>query len=586
VKQLFNVRELLKFVKENYQNPHALGSHTDKGWLFYSTEEFIDQVKDIALGLYKQGIRRDDKVAIFATPSARWTIVDFAVMSIGAVTVPIFDNISHENFLHIVNETGLKTLFIGNEERWNLHTEHLKGYFQRIILLDEEKKNADFLSYEELMNQGKELDQEKPTLFNELIDQVNSEDLATIIYTSGSTGIPKGAMHTHRSLISLIHTDLFQWDWHNDSYLSVLPLAHVYARTLNIILVAWGVSIYYFNNLKEISFACRDIHPTIMVVVPRLLEKVYGKMASKIEHAPFLARTIGRWAFKLANKDYKRKKGFLHKIADHLVYSHLRDAMGGNLRIIISGGAALDPHLYNFLLNIGLPVFEGWGLTEACPVTVNRPGKLKIGTIGLPVGDYIVKASPMSELLIHGSGVMIGYYKNPKATAEALDKDGWLHTGDRGFVDEEGFVTIRGRLKELLKTSTGEAIAPIPIEQELVRSPYIEMAMLVADNKKFVSALLIPDFEGIRLLKAKNNLTGIPDEEFLDHPLLKKEISNHIDQVNKHLSHWEQVREYRFIPHALTIDNGEITPSMKIIREALLHRYKDLIDSIYREEEL
>lgn len=580
---VFTAGEALKHINTTFTNPKALSDYYGDSWHSTSTQDFVAEVRHVALALTKYGVKKGDMVGIMAVPSSRWTIVDFAIMSIGAVTVPLFATIADENFLYEVQLTNLKIVFISGEEPRARLLKN-RDLFTVAINLDQEPLEST-IPYETIVKDGQNLHKENPGLYDTLTEAVQTDDLATIIFSSGSTGTPKGVEHTHRGLFSLIDCDIFSWDSKNDRYLSVLPLAHVFARTLNIITVTWGISVYYFNDLKNVGKACQEVHPTILVVVPRLLEKVYNKMVDKVQHAGFLKNAIGTWAFGLAHlEDDSVWKRLFHPLAEKLVYSHLREALGGSLRMVVSGGAALDPHLNHFYVDIGVPIFEGWGLTEACPFCVNRIGKTKIGTIGKPIGPLEIKIDTNGEILARGAIVMRGYYKNPQATAEAIDKDGWLHTGDKGSMDEDGYVTIVGRLKEILKSSTGEMIAPVPIEHALCKAPFIDMAIVIADQRKFASCLLVPDFEVLKTLMKTHGTPGMTTEEFLNSDYIQGETKKWIDQINEHLNHWEQIQEFRYIPHPLTVEHGELTPSMKIVREVIAKNYKKLIDSIYPGE--
>lgn len=585
MRKLNTLSEFLEIIAESYDNPKALNSTgADGAWHSYSTAETLLEIKHCAHALAKLGVHRGDRVGIIALPSARWTIADLAIMAIGAVSVPLFANISEENFHFIIHQTQIKATFISGEASWARYRAN-QTLFPIAISLDDGPIPAKAIAYQMAIDMGREYEQASPQYYSETLAKNKPTDLATIIYTSGSTGIPKGAEHTQGSLLSLIHNDLYNWDWKSDRYLSVLPLAHVYARVLNLILVGWGVSVYYYNDLKNLGAACREVKPTIMVVVPRLLEKVYAKMIANLQHSPHLKRAIGQWAFDLANQEEESLwKTLFHPLADTLVYSHLREALGGDLRVVLSGGAALNPHLYHFFLDIGIPVFEGWGLTESCPITVNRIGHVKVGSIGQVIDALEIRVSPIGELLVRGDNVMRGYYKNPEATARALDSEGWLHTGDKGTIDADGYVTLIGRLKELFKTSTGKLIIPVPIEQALSSAPLIETSLLIADKRKFVSCLLVPNLEVLHGLKKSKGEEQQSDEQFLESPFIKDEVQKLIDRVNVHLNHWEQIRAYRFIPHELTIDRGELTPSMKIVRNVVEDKYRDLIDTIYAEE--
>lgn len=585
MKQIFTAGELIRHIERSFNNPHALVTFEGDRWHSTSTEQMIKEIKLAAYGLLMLGVKKGDRVGIIALPCSRWTIADLAIMAIGAISVPLFANISEENFLFEIKQSELKVAFVSGPDQWR-RCEEYSNLFTHLIGLEDKKPDYKLaLSFSELLKKGEQRKKQFPEELNKLIDHLNPEDIATIIYTSGSTGVPKGAVHTHHSLCSLLHTEMFNWDWKNDKYLSFLPIAHVFARVLNFIMVTWGVSIYYFNDIKNISTACKEVRPSLMIVVPRLLEKMYAKMQQRIQTATGLKKWIGNWAFNLANQENPTAfQRLLYPIADHLVFKKLRDAIGDNFRVIISGGAALNPSLNRFFLNVGIPVYEGWGLTEACPVTVSRKGHQKIGSVGLAIPGMQVKVSPEKELLVKGEMVMKEYYLNPEATKLSFTSDGWLKTGDSGEKDKNGFVSIVGRQKELFKTSTGEVIAPNPIEQVICKIPYIDLAMVIADNRKFASALLVADHDALVAWKKKINLTHLDDEEFLNNPSVQSQVENDLMKVNEHLNSWEKIRRFRFIPHNLSIETGELTPSMKIRREVIEEKYKDLVDSMYKEE--
>jgi len=424
----------------------------------------------------------------------------------------------------------------------------------------------------------------KPELFDSLLGRVKPHDLASIVYTSGSTGIPKGVILTNHNLVALAHLNPFKWDTEKDLYLNILPLAHIFGRALNIALFTWGIPIYYIRDVQTVGQACKDLHPTILVLVPRLLEKIYAKMAAKAEASGFLKSAIASWAFTLANDENDKSfyKQLLHPVADALVYSSLREAIGGKARVIISGGAALNPHLYHFYKDIGLPLYEGWGMTEASTIGINIPEKVKIGTVGPCLEGVQVRIDDSGEILVKGPIVTQGYYKNKEETEKAIDEDGWLHTGDKGKIDEDGYVTIIGRIKELYKLSTGKFIAPVPIEQEICKVPLIDMAMVIADKKPYPSALLFPDFEIVEALKRASGEIEMSNEQFLKSNFIKEKISDMLEKVNKQLSSWEQIHKWEFIPSHPTIEGGELTPTMKIRREVILEKYKDAIEKLYQ----
>lgn len=570
--QLFTIGELLQYIENNHDNPKALSTYSEGNWKSLTTREFMDQVKWTALGLLSLGVKRGEKIGLISIPCARWTIADYAIMAIGAVSVPIFANISNDHFIYEVNQPQITKIFVCGEEQWRLVKAH-ENLFAVMISLDEGSPD-----FEALLAKGKEFDLSHPGQYPELLKSLKSSELATIIYTSGSTGVPKGAMHTQRSLVSLLNIENFDWDSKKDSFLSFLPLAHVFARILNFIMTSWGISVYYYNDVKTLGVACKQVHPTILIVVPRLLEKMYAKMWAKVQEGSFIKRMIGTFAFQLAHLE--KPSSFLKSIMDKLVYKHLREVLGGNLRVVFCGGAALNPRLYHFFLEAGFPIYEGWGLTEACPATVNQIGKVKVGTVGLPLPGMFVRVGKEGELLVSGAMLMEGYF----GEGSVVDQDGWLHTGDKGSIDQEGFVTIIGRIKELFKTSTGEMVAPIPIEQALSKASFVEIPMVIADNRKFVSCLLFPNFDALQRMKKKTGMSHMTDEAFLQSDIIKEEMSKLITTVNGSLNEWERIRDYRIVPYTLSVETGELTPSMKVKREIVEHKFNEQIESMYTKD--
>lgn len=578
--QLYTCSDILSCLEAAPSHLKAFNTQYENGWRSMSTEEFIRSVKYASLGLQEIGLRRGDRVGILANPSTEWTLVDLAIMISGGVAVPLFANISDDNFVYEAKEAEIHVLFVEGADQWAMFDRHPELFKTAIAIGDAHAGQT--MTLDELLEKGKLADQRDPTLFKKMRESINPEDLGAIIYTSGSTGTPKGVELTHRNLTAVVNFDQFYWDPKNDSYLSILPLAHVFGHFINLWVLAWGARVYYTNDYKNLGATCRDIRPTSIVVVPRLLEKIYAKIEDQINSSTGLKHLIGKWAFSLAKCE---KPSFfqrlLQPVADHLVFGKFREALGGNIRIVICGGAPLNPQLQCFFDNIGIPIYEGWGLTEACPVTVNRPNAHKRGTVGLPPKDQEMKITPEGEVLVRGTLVMRGYHKHPELTANALDKDGWLHTGDRGSIDEEGYLTILGRMKELYKTSTGEYVAPVPIEQALGRSPLVDMSMVVAEGRKFTSCLIFPNPDYLKRLKVQNKAENQSDEEFLKSSFIKNRMDKLIQEINKHLNHWEEIHAYRFILEPLSIQKGELTPSMKIRREVVAKKYSQLIDEMY-----
>lgn len=579
--------DIYRHIERNYSNPKTLNYLVNGQWQHVSTASFVKKVKQMVFALKSLGLKEGEMVGILAPPSAHWTIVDFAIILARGVSVPLFANVSDENFTFEVNQTNMKYLFVSGEESLEMYLKH-KDLFNTVIHLEkEDTKIKGVLTVDEMLALGDSMMEQDPGLFDRLLNDNKADDLATIIYTSGSTGTPKGVELTSENAIALAFSEIFHWEREKDRYLSIIPLAHVFGRSLNFFMLTHGVSIYYCNQIKKLGAVCREIHPTIVVVVPRILEKIYATMLANVQQAGIMKRALGHWAFDLANQDEDNLyKNLLHPIADKIVYSALRNALGGALRVVISGSAPLDPHLCHFFIDIGVPIYEGYGLTEASTVTVNRPGELKIGTVGPRIENMEIKIAENEEILVKGPIVMRGYYKMPEATAATIDKEGWLHTGDRGVIDQDGYLTIKGRIKDLYKTSTGEYIAPVPIEQAICKAPFVDMAMVIGEGRKFASCLLFPNFEVVESLKNAQKLHHLTNEEFLRSEFVRQEMDNLIKNINKHVNHWEQIHAYRFVQHPPSIETGELTPSMKIRREVVAKKYKNLIDAMYTEEAL
>ncbi len=510
---LKTIADILHRFSQWPSNPKAFAYYKDDKWHYLSSKDFIDYVQCAALGLRAIGLRKGDCVGIFAKSSFYWLIADFAIAIAGGITVPFFSNLSREHFVYEVGTAKPRFIFVGDDDCYEMVGPHAHLIDGVIKLEGDAEFQAEFDLWT-IIRKGREIRDSAPHLYDELENGIDPDDVATIIFTSGSTGKPKGVELTHKNLVSIIHYEEFEWE-RSDRFLSILPIPHIFSKQINYIMVAWGLESYYLNDLKKVGDICKEIHPTFMIVVPRLMEKIYSKMLTKIENAGLMKRAFGLWAFDLANREGGLYKWLMHPIADRLVYSHLRDALGGRLRFVISGGAALNPQLHRFFLDIGVNIVQGWGLTEASTIAVNRWGRQKIGTCGPPMPGIQFKISPEGEVLVKGPTVMKGYYRNPEATKQAVDEDGWLHTGDLGSLDEDGYLIIDGRINESFKTAQGEFVIPLPIEQHICQAPLIDMAMVIGENQPYASALLFPDKKVLYNLKQLHNKENLSDEEFL-----------------------------------------------------------------------
>jgi long-chain acyl-CoA synthetase len=504
--------------------------------------------------------------------------------------VPIFPDISKTNLLFEIDNADVKFVFCDSLENLKILQNSSKSSgvsFKKIIIYGFEFEGENIIHFDDLLKNGQALYQQKPELFAELSEGIKEDDLATIIYTSGSTGVPKGVEITHKNLVSQITAcgQCFDLDSKSDVALSFLPLAHIFERMVMGLYISKGISIYFADDVKNVSKLLKEVKPTLITVVPRLLEKVFAKMKNGVDEASFLKKLIGRAAFYCAGKNTLRKGIvgiFLYNLFNRLVYTKLRNALGGNLNMMICGGAPLAPDLEKFFCGIGINLFIGYGTTESSPViTVNYPNYQRIGTVGKALPDVQVKIDSSGELFAKGNNIMRGYHKNPEKTNETIIS-GWLKTGDLAKIDEDGFITIIGRKKEMFKTATGKYVSPVPIEQKLLSNwQLLSAACVVAEGRKFVSCLLFPDFEVLPLYKKKVNLENLSDEEFFNSDFIKQRTNKLITLVNNNLNHWEQIQKYQLITQPISIQTGELTPSMKLKRGFVEEKYKQAIEDFY-----
>lgn len=578
---------LLRQVNQRYPGSVGMNYRQEEEWVPLTFREIYETVRNLALALRDLGLE-GSPVGIVAPPSPFWVIADLAVLSSGNHTVPIFKRISPASMSFETEDSGIEYIFVGMESELEMVRNHGKG-IEKIIPLQIEASGEDILDYQDLLRRGAEKAEEDPDLFGHMLDAVDPEELATIIYTSGSTGQPKGVELTHRNIVTQIHAagDRFPLDPETDMALSSLPLAHIFERMVMYYYLSTGSPVYFVDDLEKIGDLIRDVRPTIMTVVPRLLEKVYDKMREGASEKSGLRGRLARGGFeRAASKPVdEESSGFKDWLYRKMVFPQFLDALGGRFRLIISGAAPLPVEVGQFFLNVGFPIFEGYGLTEASPViAANYPGHNRLGTVGPLYPGVEVKIAEDGEVLARGPNIMRGYHNRPDATAETIDEEGFLHTGDLGSLDE-GYLTITGRKKELFKKSTGEYVAPVPIEQKLGMCTCIDMAMVVAEQRKFVTAVVFPDFDQTDRLQNELSMQGLSREEFLESDEFREEIRKCLDETNRDLHHTEEVQKFTVIPKAPTVESGELTPTMKIKRRVIEEKYREEIERLYKEEE-
>lgn len=577
---------LVQYVLNTFRNSSALNYKRLGHWEHISTEEFVETVRRLSLGLKAIGVNPGDKCGIIVPSSPQWIMIDLAIMINGAVSVPMFPNISYNSFNFEVSDSSMKFLFIKNKNILDEAIQHKLKDFRKVIALDVESQGDNVINYQELLSRGDEVSSESPELYSTLRSEVKEDDLATIIYTSGSTGVPKGVELTHKNIISQIHSAAkrFPLDPSKDCNLSCLPIAHVFERMVVYYYLSTGTSIYFADDIKKVGDLLKELHPTVITMVPRILEKVYTKMHRNLAELKGVKKTLATLAFQHANKAAPGKKSIKAKLYDPLVYKKLRKALGGNLRLVICGSAKLNPDIERFFLNIGLPLYQGYGLTECSPViSANYPGHNRLGTVGPLFPGVIAKISDDNEVLVKSPGAFSGYHNNPKETKAVIDEEGWLHTGDLGILDKDGYLTINGRKKELFKTSNGKYVSPLPIEDAAKQHELIDMAAVIAEGRKFPSLLLFPDFENLKTIQQERGAADMTQEDFLSSPEVIEELNLLIQNINEKLNHWEQIQEYRLIKEPIAIETGELTPTMKIRRHKIEERFRIDIEDIYRE---
>jgi long-chain acyl-CoA synthetase len=588
-KRLF---DCLQYNIERKPLPDMLAAKENGQWKTYSTEEVKNTVDKLSAGLYNLGVRcgdmtaeSRDKIAILSKNCPEWIILDMAVQQTGAVLAPIYPTISITDLEFVLHDAQVKFVFVNDEDLFHKVLsvkEHVPSIQQ--IFTFEQVTGA--RHWKEILQLS---DEAALVAVRTIADSIRYEDLATIIYTSGTTGTPKGVMLSHKNILSnVMACSLCLPDFPNMRALSFLPLNHIFERMITNFYLYRGISIYYAESMDTIGDNLREVKPDIFTTVPRLLEKVYDRIMAKGAELKGIKKKLFYWAHDLAAKyEINKPMGLGYKLqlslANKLIFSKWREALGNNLRAIVSGGAACQVRLIRIFTAARIPVMEGYGLTETSPViSVNRfeeEGRM-FGTVGLVIDQVEVKIAEDGEILCKGPNVMIGYYKRPDLTAESMTGD-WYHTGDIGTMVDNKFLKITDRKKELFKTSGGKYVAPLPIENKLKESIYVEQIMVVGSGRKFVGALIVPAFPNLKDWARKEGLTGTSEEELIKDPKVIKMYGDLVDSFNKYFNHVEQIKKFVLLPREWSIETGEMTPKLSIKRKVVTEKYNDAIERIY-----
>lgn len=573
----------------NHNIPDALVTKHDGKWVKTSTDDYLAKANAISRALLRMGVKKDDKIAVISSSNrTEWHILDVGVLQTAAQNVPIYPTISEEDYEYILNHSDAIYCFVSDAEvlhKVNLIRKNVPN-LKEVYSFDEIDgcKN-----WKELLEFGK--DESNQTDVETIKKTITTEDLATIIYTSGTTGRPKGVMLSHKNIVANVlgSEKKIPFDAGKTRAMSFLPICHIYERMVTYLYQYYGVAIYFAESIDKISDNIKEVHPNVMTVVPRLLEKVYEKIYAKGTELTGMKKKLFFWAIDLGNRyEPNGANGFFYELqlslARKLIFSKWKEALGGELNLMVSGSAALQPRLARMFAAADIPVVEGYGLTETSPViAVNdmRNHGFKVGTVGKVIENVEVKIAADGEILAKGPNVMMGYYKDPEKTAEAI-VDGYFHTGDIGEFDSEGFLKITDRKKEMFKTSGGKYIAPQLIENAMKQSRFIEQIMVIGDGEKMPGAFIQPNFEFVKeWAKLHNVNVGSTPKEIAENPKVIERINSEVETLNEKFGNWEKIKRFELTPEVWSIGGGELTPTLKLKRKHVLEKYKDLYKKIY-----
>src|SRR5215203_6093428 len=559
--------------------------------------EVVERIKRIALGLSKLGVQAGDRVAIISENRPEWSLVDLAILSLRAVNVPIYTTQAVEQVRFILENSGAKMLCISGKKLFKHAEDAIRSVerLEKLIFFDNEAVPEDesrAIGLDSLEEQGEALAESDVTIFEDELAKISADDLATIIYTSGTTGEPKGVMLTHDNFVSnIVAVSKALPIRKTDCSLAVLPLSHIFERTVFYVLCANGVSINYCASFDQLASHLQEVKPTIMTAVPRLFEQVYHKIVKKGKAAGGWRTSLFNWALETGQQYWEAKDehesvspvlAAKQAVASRLVFSKWREGVGGSLRFFVSGGAPLSKKLAFAFWAAGIPILQGYGMTEACVASANRPEDNKIGSIGKPFEGIEMKiAEKDGEILIRGRNVMSGYHNRPEDTATAIDKQGFYHTGDVGYMDTDGHFYVTDRLKDLFKLSNGKYVAPLQVESLLKQSPLVSQPVVVGSGRKQVGALIVPDWEALKEVLREDGIDTNGDrEELCDNPHVIKRVQRDAGELTRELSDYERVKRVYLLPREFSIDKGEMTPTLKIKRSVIDEKYEEAIDEI------
>ncbi len=589
--------EAFERIVRNRKRADTLNYKRDGRWIPISSDEMLARVRRIAAGLYSLGVRPGDRVALLSDSRPEWTFTDAGCLFVGAVDVPIYPTLTPPQVRYILKDSGSRVLVVSNHRKFLEVREILRECpaVEQVVLFDgADVDSGEGITLAELEQRGQILEAEQPHLIDDLAHRTTPDQLATIIYTSGTTGEPKGVMLTHSNLVSNLIDGAGNLSFdENDVALSVLPLSHIFERQAMYMYLYQGMAVYYAESLETIGPNLREVRPTILVGVPRIFEKIYDRIKERVAAKGRINMALLSWAvsvgkaharFEVEKKQAPWTLALKHKLATKLVFSKWREAFGGRIRLLVSGGAALPEELGYIYLGAGIPILQGYGLTETSPViTTGRLEDNRIGSVGRPIPRVEVRIAADGEIETRGPNVMRGYYNKPEETRAVFTEDGWFKTGDIGTIDDDGFLRITDRKKELFKTSGGKYISPQPIEQMIKGSRFVNQVVLIGDGRKFPAALIVPNWQQIESYAQLKGIKVKSRAELCRHERIVDLLQRQIAGLTPDLAQYERVKKVGLLENEFTIEGGELTPTLKVKRRVIDEKYRSVIDQIYDE---
>jgi long-chain acyl-CoA synthetase len=583
VTRLFDLipQQIAKYPKDD-----ALATKENGTWITYSSARVQEIIDQVSIGFVKLGIKKDDKVAIISPNRPEWNFIDLGLQQIGAVSVPIYPTLTVDDYRYIFDDAEVKMVFVYDEPLFTKAMEAVVGSKTNPVIYTLQPV-AGTKNWKEITELAKG---ESASMLDSYKANVFNHDLLTLIYTSGTTGKPKGVMLTHNNILSNVQAAIPLMPVnHNHRALSFLPLCHVYERMLCYLYLSQGVSIYYAESIETVGDNLKEVKPHMFVTVPRLLEKVYDKIVAKGSDLTGIKKLLFYWALDLGLKyDTQKNLGFFYniqlKLANKIIFNKWREALGGNVIVVVSGGAALQPRLGRVFWAAQIPIMEGYGLTETSPViAVNRWNRdeNRISTVGPLISGVEVKIAVDGEILTRGPHIMKGYYNRPDLTAEAIDSEGWFHTGDIGQFIENKYLKITDRKKEMFKTSGGKYIAPQLVENKFKESRYIEQIMVIGEGEKFPSAIVVPSFADVKSWCEIKSIPYTTNEEMVCNKQVIEKFQKEFDELNENFAQYERVKKFILMSRPFTIESGEMTPTLKLKRKIIMQNYQGQIEKMY-----